>query len=143
MSLNTEFEVLPEIFYIHKSDHRSNSPDKSQWRITPDEEKDCFTGAIKAKWTNSSCGWGLHFDDTAKVMYVGVTAKSNPEERELFIAKFVDSNENSKWHGYPADPCNEKQQDIPPELILNDWLAKKYLRPQIVRKIGKGQKCKL
>lgn len=76
-------------------------------------------------------------------MYVGVTAKSNPEERELFIAKFVDSNENSKCHGYPADPCNEKQQDIPPEIILNDWLAKKYLRPQIVRKIGKGQKCKL
>jgi len=141
--LNTELEVLTGIFYIHKLDHRNNSPDKSQWSITPDEETNCFTGAITAKCTKSSCCWGLHFDNTKKVMYVGVTAKSNPEERELFIAKFVDSNENSKWHGYPADPCNQKQQDIPPEFILNDWLAKKYLRPQIVRKIGKGQKCKL
>jgi hypothetical protein len=74
---------------------------------------------------------------------LGETASSESERRQLFIAKFVDSNKNDQWHGYPADPCGNKQQDIPPETVLNIWLQEQYLRPSIIRKLTKGQKCKL
>jgi hypothetical protein len=86
--------------------------------------------------------WGLHFEEQA-VTYLGVTASGEPEPRQLFIAKFVDSNKNDQWHGYPADPGGNKQQDIPPETVLNSWLQEQYLRPSIIRKLTKGQKCKL
>ncbi len=110
-------------------DHRDQSDKKSQWHISTDAERECFVKSITAEWNlpQYNC-WGLHFEDE-KVSYLGVTARSESELRQLFIAKFIDSNQNSKWHGYPADPCNEKQQDIPPEVILNDWLQKQYLRP--------------
>lgn len=141
--MDTEFSVLPGMVYIHKLDHRNRSSEKSQWIISMDEERNCFTGAMTASWNlpQHNC-WGLHFEDGA-VAYVGTTAQNEPESRQLFIAKFVDSNQNSKWHGYPADPCGTKQQDIPPEPILKDWLEKQYLRPQTIRKITRGQKCRL
>jgi hypothetical protein len=134
---------LPDTAYIHKMDHRDQSDKKSQWLISTDAERECFVYSITARWNTPqySC-WGLHFEG-GKVSYLGVTAKSDPELRQLFIAKFIDSNKNDKWHGYPADACNEKQQDIPPEVILKDWLQKDHLRPQVVRKLTRGQKCKL
>ena len=74
--------------------------------------------------------------------YLGTRAKSEPEPRQLFIAKFIDSSKNNKWHGYPADPCHEKHQDIPPDSIRNDWLQKKYLRTAVVSKMSSGKPCK-
>lgn len=108
-----------------------------------DEERGCFINAMKSCWNLPMYnGWGLYFEN-GQVAYVGVTASDEPEERELFIAKFVDSDKNDRWHGYPADPCGEKKQDIPPEKILNTWLQAGHLRPQVIRKITKGQKCRL
>lgn len=140
--MDREFLVLPDIAYIHKLDHRDQSDKKSQWCISTDAERECFIASIAAKWNlpQHNC-WGLYFE-SGKVSYLGVVAKSESESRKLFIAKFIDSNKNNKWHGYPADPC-EKQQDIPPQVILNDWLQKKHLRGQTVRKLTKGQKCEL
>ena len=140
--MDREFLVLPNIAYIHKMDHRDQSDKKSQWSISIDAERGCFTGAICAGWNlpPHNC-WGLHFEDR-KVGYLGTTAKSEPEQRQLFIAKFVDSDKNDKWHGYPADPCN-KNQDIPPDSVLKDWLQKQYLRRQTVSKLAKGKKCRL
>lgn len=141
--MDKEFLVLPNVAYIHKMDHRDQSDKKSQWSISTDLERKCFVDAICAQWNlpQHNC-WGLHFED-GKVSFLGITTRSEPKPRQLFIAKFVDSNKNSKWHGYPADPCDEKQQDIPPDSIRNDWLQKQYLRPQIIRKLAQGQKCKL
>lgn len=141
--MNREFLVLPDTAYIHKMDHRDQSDKKSQWIISIDAERECFVDAMSAKWDlpQHNC-WGLYFKD-GKVSYLGTTAKSDPELRQLFIAKFVDSDKNNKWHGYPANPCNSKQQDIPPDSIRNDWLQKKYLRPAVVVKLTRGKKCEL
>lgn len=141
--MNIEFLVLSDATYIHKMDHRNQSEKKSQWIISMDDERYCFINAMNSHWDLPlyNC-WGLHFE-AGKVSYVGIVASNEPDSHQLFIAKFVDSNKNNKWHGYPADPCGSKQQDIPPETVLNIWLQKQYLRPQVIRKLSRGQKCKL
>ena len=139
---NAEFEALPNVFYIHKVDHRDGSFEKSQWTITELEERICFKYSLELGWNNPSyISWGLHIENE-KVVYLGKSAKNEPEFCQLFIAKFVDSNKNSKWHGYPAN-SSQKQQDIPPESVLYDWLEKQYLRRSIIRKLLRGQKCNL
>jgi hypothetical protein len=89
---------------------------------------------------DNSC-WGLHFRDEL-VSYLGVTKSAAPEKRRLFVAKFIDNNGNNRWHGYPADHVLN-QQDIPPENILGNWLENQYLRTATIRKLSKGQKCRL
>lgn len=141
--MDTEHSVFPSITYLHKMDHRDQSEKKSQWSISMDEERQCFTSAISFNWILLECNcWGLHLKN-GKATYLGTTAKNEPKLRQLFIAKFIDGNKDNKWHGYPADPCNEKQQDIPPDFIRKSWLERQYLRPQTVRKISRGQKCEL
>ncbi len=142
--VNQEIEILPEIFYTHKIDHRNNSGEKSQWTITELEEKSCFKYSLESYWNKPHyyISWGLYLRND-KVEYLGNSAKNEPELCQLFIAKFIDSSKNSKWHGYPANPSGQKPQDIPPENVLGDWLSKQYLRPQLIRKIARGQKCKL
>ncbi len=65
-----------------------------------------------------------------------------PDQIRLFIAKFVDSNKNNKWHGYPANHV-KNNQDIPPEEILLKWVNAQYIRMALVRKLIGGKKCKL
>ncbi|MCG6135866.1 MAG: hypothetical protein MET45_14620 [Nostoc sp. LLA-1] len=140
---NQEFEILPEILYIHKIDHRNNSPEKSQWTITEDDERNCFQFSLSSDWNKQPhSSWSLYLKNNT-AQYIGNSAKKEPIFCQLFIAKFVDSNKNSKWHGYPANPSGQKPQDIPPEYVLNDWLQKEYLRRPLIRKIAKGQKCSL
>ena len=131
---------MSDHIYIPKLDHRDQSGKKSQWIISEDCERKCFEEAMYAKWNRENFCWGLHFED-GKVNYLGRTAKSEPELRQLFIAKFIDSDKNNKWHGYPADPC--KGQDIPPVPIQKYWLQKEYLRSAVIGKIAKGKKCTL
>ena len=131
---------MSDHIYIPKLDHRDQSGKKSQWIISEDCERKCFEEAMCAKWNIENLCWGLHLED-GKANYLGRTAKSEPELRQLFIAKFIDSDKNNKWHGYPADPC--KGQDIPPEPILNCWLQKNYLRRAVIAKINRGKKCTL
>lgn len=139
--LNTEFLILPNIYYIHKMDHRNGNPSKSQWTVHELTERNCFQHALSSWQCNPYSCWGLHFEDD-KTAYLGVTKSSAPEKRDLFIAKFIDSNKNNKWHGYPADHVLNSQ-DIPPEEVLAMWLQVKHLRPATVRKLSRGQKCKL
>lgn len=140
---NQEFEILPDILYIHKIDHRNNSPEKSQWIISENDEKNCFKFSLASDWKkHPHSSWSLYLKNNT-VEYLGYSAKKEPISCQLFIAKFVDSNKNNKWHGYPANPSGQKPQDIPPVCILNDWFEKKYLRLPLIRKIAKGQKCSL
>ncbi len=139
--IDTEHLVLPSIYYIHKADHRNGSPDKSQWTILEPVERRCFERAYTSWRCSGYNCWGLHLEDN-RVAYLGVTKRSAPETRNLFVAKFLDGNRNNKWHGYPADHVLN-QQDIPPEDVLAMWLAAQLLRPAIIRKLSKGQKCKL
>lgn len=137
----TEHHIFPGIYYIHKVDHRNGSSQKSQWKISDSAERKCFKRGFTLLRCNDHSCWGLHFRNKI-VSYLGVTKSAAPEKRKLFVAKFIDSNENNKWHGYPADHVLN-QQDIPPENVLRIWLENQYLRPAIIRKLSKGQKCKL
>lgn len=139
--MNVEHQVLTGIFYIHKLDHRNSSVVKSQWIISDLAERTCFQQAYDSCRSTTNICWGLHFDNN-KVAYLGKSKSSAAEIRNLFIAKFIDSNENSRWHGYPADPFLNRQ-DLPPEVILQFWLQSRYLHPATIRKLSKGQKCKL
>ena len=107
----------PGIKYLHNPRHRDGSPGKSQWTIDKPEELACFKNALSNKWVLPYTGWGLYYQD-GKVTYLGI---SWDRETELFIAKFVDSHEDSIWHGYPAD-CFRNQRDIPAMEILKKWL---------------------
>jgi hypothetical protein len=137
-----QYEIFTGIFYKHKVDHRNQSPEKSQWIITEADERECFKYSFILGWSQQSCTtWGLYFKEN-KVDYLGKTATNESSFYYLFIAKFVDSTKNNKWHGYPANPGG-KQQDIPPESVTKEWLNKNYLSTHKIRKISKGQKCRL
>lgn len=149
--LSTEHEIdwdcsdVLEIFYIHKIDHRNKSPQKSQWTISLEEERTCFSEGMNLMFANcqpEALCWGLHLKD-GKVEYLGeAAAYSRNPYLDLFIAKFVDGNRNNKWHGYPANPASN-QQDIPPRDILKLWMSKGYLKASMIRRIARGKKCKL
>jgi hypothetical protein len=141
--INQEIEILPQIYYTHKIDHRNNSPDKSQWTINECQERNCFQFSLQSSWNKPPyISWGLYIEDD-QVVYLGTSASNEPDLYHLFIAKFVDSSKKSNWHGYPANPSSGKNQDIPPVDVLRDWQQNNYLRPQTIRKITKGQKCRL
>jgi hypothetical protein len=134
--------------YYHKPDHGDNNRDKSQWTISEDEEKECFENSFSMGWNQDYVSWGLHFKEE-KVTHLGKAAQNESNGGTLlFIAKFVDGNKNNElWHGYPANPGGKKkQQDIPPENVLKDWLQKKYFRSaSIISKIVRGHadRCRI
>ncbi|MGA1410060.1 MAG: hypothetical protein ACO37W_10035 [Prochlorotrichaceae cyanobacterium] len=141
MNPDQEFIISPGITYIHKKDHRNDSPEKAQWIISEIEERECYRLGIEKSWSTSpDVSWGIHIN-AGKAAYLGRTASKKGDIRESFIAKFRDDEGNNCWHGYPADP--REDQDIPPVEILRDWEMNKYLRLATIRKIIKKQKCKL
>lgn len=128
--------------YAPKADHRDNTQAKSQWTISPAEEVACFNRTIEKEWVGPPhVAWGLHFNAAGIAQYLGTSALTHGEAYELFLAKFIDGNQNDTWHGYPADPSRH-QQDIPPTSIRKAWMGT-HLRAALVRKIGKGQQCSL
>ena len=136
------YEICTGVYYFHKKDHRDGTNEKSQWIISPPQERACFLRAYEAHWCNQNgIGWGLHFEN-GQVAYLGKSRSRESEPRDIFIAKFVDGNKNDKWHGYPADHV-KNSQDIPPVKILKVWADAHYIRPALVRKLASGQKCKL
>jgi len=147
--LNPEYVIsiagVYNIRYVHNGQHRDGNPNKSQWTITETEERKCFCSAAHLVYIyglgDRYC-WGLHIEQDL-VRYLGVTASRVPTfGQNLFIAKFVDGTRNDLWHGYPADPVGS-YQDIPPSDILELWLGDGYLSKAQIRKIAKGQICKL
>lgn len=138
---NLEHLISPNISYIPKLDHRNGSPQKSQWTISEQAEQQCFYQAYNLWQQAEYTCWGLHFEN-GKAVYLGKSKISSGIVRDLFIAKFLDSNANCEWHGYPADHTLN-HQDIPPTDVLAVWLKDGHLRQAAIRKITKGQKCKL
>ena len=126
--------------YIHKSDHRSGSEKKSQWIISKESERLCFTQSPLLV-DNLKSRWGLHFENS-QVSYLGKSKSENPPIRSLLIAKFVHDKQNDYWHGYPGDH-EENNQDIPPEEVTKFWQDKGYLSKAKISKINGGKRCKL
>ena len=133
-----EFPIDNGITYGVKPDHRDNTHVKSQWTITVDEEVLCFRLTCERTWFLDDRGWGLHLTD-GKAQYLGVGLDRN---QRLFVARFEGDLPKQYWHGYPADHVR-RADDIPAEAVAGEWIAEGYLPPSKVRKLLKGQRCKL
>lgn len=131
-------ELLPGLSYLHHPHHRDGTPLKSQWIIGHPEERICFINSYNRNWLLDNIGWGLHFIDES-VDYLGV---SHDRQRQLFIAIFMENQNQSFWHGYPAD-YQVNIQDIPSEEVLSKWLEDEILSPAKIRKIVRGKACRL
>lgn len=138
-TINEEHKLgVRSAFYIHKMDHRdARSLKKSQWTIPHEHERECLVWAFSRPMQDAlgKHRWALHITG-AKPLVLGRTKAEHPPIRDSFYARFIDSNENNKWHGYPADHVLN-EQDIPPNEVLDDWAP--YLRPALIRKILKSQ----
>ena len=124
--------------YIPNPDHRNQTPRKSQWTISIDEEIRCFNVAQVRGWHVNNVGWGLYMPN-AHPDWLGV---AQDHHTKVFIAKFVSSQHTDTWHGYPAD-YRRNAHDIPHERVLNSWLQDGIFTPAKIRKITKGQRCSL
>jgi len=134
----TTYSIAPGLSYCVHPHHRNRMRGKSQWTIGANEERDVFVSAKTQNWIQSSEGWGLHIVGGC-VAYVGI---AQDHARQLFVAKFVNGNQNQFWHGYPADH-QRHAQDIPSEFVLRRWLVGGLLPPQKIAKLQRGKPCSL
>ena len=74
--------------------------------------------------------WSIRCNPNGKPQKIGDGVDS-----DLYIAKFRCDN-NSEWHGYPVYP---KDQDTPPDSILELWRLEKIIDKTDKRRIQKGQ----
>ena len=116
--------------------HRNGALGKSQWRILVSEEISCFDRARAAGWLDSDVGWGLHLPNRTPA-YVGV---ARDHETRVFVARFTGNLR--VWHGYPADH-RQSYGDIPTERVLGRWMRDGLLSRAKVRKLTRGQPCRL
>jgi hypothetical protein len=131
--------TLGDTVYVFKRDHREESrAEKSQWRITLDQEIACFVLMREQSWGSHRQGWSLHLRE-ARVHYLGVGVD---RKRQLFLAKFLGEPEAERWHGYPADYLTFPQ-DIPGGPILLAWVELGYLSRAKMRKILCQQPCRI
>jgi len=138
-----QFEVLPGIFYVNHPHHRDPAnPDKSQWTIAREYERDVFRITMTRHWCDSRTGWGLHTPD-GLVQYLG-RARALPGETgaRLFVAKFVHDITSPIWHGYPADH-ERHPSNIPPEPLLKSWGDAGFIRWAAIAKVLRGKPCSL
>ena len=141
-----EEHIVQNVRYIHKSDHRDGTNDKSQWTINKADERSCFGSAFTdVNQQNFPNRWGLHFDDD-KVAYLGIVAELHKDKRDetplLFIAFFENDQPNNYWHGYPAD-VKRSIRNIPPPTIRKMWMQKKLLSVRTINHIARRLRCKL
>ena len=122
--------------YVPNPQHRNRTRRKSQWLISLTEEHVCFQTACEKDWVEDETGWGFHFSN-AMLDYLGL---SQDHTKKVFIAKFV--RNHGVWHGYPADH-QHNHQDIPTDRIQRSWMDTKVLSRPKIRKIKKGQPCRL
>lgn len=131
-------EIRPGVHYVHKADHRDNSPQKSQWAISEADERNVFGRTLDERWYEEATGWGLHLtDNVIQELGIGVDRM-----RRLFVAKFVDGNRKSEWHGYPADHL-ANQRDVPDGSYLVSWCERGYMSIAKMRKIVQRKPCSL
>lgn len=124
--------------YIVHPDHRNGNPAKSQWIISEQAECNAFTVSEQRDWLSEFQGWGLHIPRRRPTPLGTCVGRS----RDSYIAKFVRSERDGDWHGYPAD-YSRNHQDRPSEAVLSDWERSNIVSPAKIRKIGRLQPCRL
>ena len=126
------------VYYTVVSYHRNSSlQNKSKWTISRLDEFNCFAYSEEKEWLINHQGWGV-IPDGNKLIELG----KNSESEKLYISKFVDSEENNIWHGYPAD-YRRNTQDIPTTQILTNWYNDGLIKKHHILKIKRGKKCNL
>lgn len=127
-----------DVYVIHP-DHRNRSPEKSQWSIDPPREFQVFQCSKQRGWlSRGSSGWGLHIPNgSPEILGVAVDHRT-----PVFVAKFVRDPSFAQWHGYPASH-QDRSGDVPDHDVLADWERSGLLGPAKVRKILRGQPCRL
>lgn len=129
--------------YVVNIQHRDGNPNKSQWSIPVADEQASFVLAHSRGWLLTDNGWSYHVrNDVVDYLGYAVPHRGIPIEhrRKLLLAKFVASGTPLVWHGYPADPQNNRH-DVPDIAIRRQWLMEDVLPPQFVRKVGRQQSC--
>lgn len=134
-----------QVEYVINAQHRDGNPNKSQWIISEDDESVCFRWAANdltvLHLESQKICWGLYVVED-QLEYLGTSARNESNCNEcLFIAKFV-GDHGVNWHGYPANHV-ANPHDIPAPEVLRKWKERNFLRRPAVRKISKGQKCRL
>ena len=122
--------------YSPNPQHRNGTWGKSQWLISLADEFGCFNTAHANDWIENDTGWGLYLSNEVP-NYLGL---AQDHITKVFIAKFV--GDQGIWHGYPADH-QQNHQDIPTEQVLMRWMEANLFSPAKVRKIVRGQPCRL
>ena len=139
-SLFDEDENNNQVKYSPNPEHRNDNPMKSQWTILEEEELECFRVAYKSGWKRENNAWGLHFTcNNTQFGYLGLGRDRNIK---LFIAKFKNDVPHETWHGYPAD-YQQNSHDVPETEILRSWVKNNILGKAKMRKIIRGEPCKL
>jgi len=124
------------VIYKMNPVRRDGTSGKSQWRVSRQDEIRCFDGARASNWLVGPVGWGLHLS-AGVPDYLGV---ARDHQSRVFVAKFT--GEQNVWHGYPADH-RRNHRDIPTESVLADWMREGLLARATVRKLTRGQPCRL
>jgi len=115
--------------------HRAAAPteDASIWTVTAWVELHLFSEAGLRGWQSTKGGknflWAAYHVG-GKLLQIG----SDPQG-DLYIAKFR-CDHNQEWHGYPVLP---RDDDIPPDQILEYWRQAGMVDKTEKRRIQKGQ----
>lgn len=125
--------------YIFSDQHRSAPNEhKSIWIIGELEEFNSFTLMYDENWIfEKYTGWSFHRVNSNKE-FLGLS----PKQEQVKIAKFVDSCENGKWHGFPID-YRYSVHDKPTIKILREWECKGEITKAQMRRIAQGKDCSL
>jgi hypothetical protein len=128
------------VHYKISPKHRVASPAEgiSVWKVDHHSEVMCFKESIEMGYKTDFHSWGLIYIPPLQILGIG---KFGSIDTELIMAKFVDSNKNGKWHGYP---CYYKRiGDTPPKSVLTLWVEKEIITKSQMSKISQRQVCKI
>ena len=113
--------------------HRASKPSSvaSVWTVSDWIEIQLFGEASLNEWRSQDKKylWAIYYDKGALIK-IG----ADPEN-DLFLAKFR-CDANLEWHGYPVLPRNE---DIPPEQVLESWRLAEKIDKTDKSRIQRGQ----
>ena len=128
-----------EVIYTISKKHRGRNPDKSHWIIKMPKEVALFRDALRLGYEDKAnfTAWNFLIVD-GEICAIGKSV----DDLELKMAKFVDSNKNEQWHGYPANYM-KNNQDIPPASLLLSWQKAGFITTATMKKIKGGQPCNL
>lgn len=113
---NNGDDIVLSKVYQSNPKHRDGTRNKSQWRITLQDEVMLFGWAFEKNSFDKKYYWGV-IKQGNKCKELGTTYR----HRGSRIARFEHSNPPEIWHGYPVDYIHDPQNDCPGRALLYIW----------------------